>query len=268
MTQTQQIVGRVDDGPVSHLTINRPGQGNSLSLATIEALHQHLIDLRARTEISVIVLSGTGGRIFSAGHDLGEILEESTPEFANHLAAKCSEMMLAFRDQPQIIIARVEGVATAAGCQLVAAADLAVAESGARFATPGVNIGLWCLTPQVALSRNVAPKHALQMLTTGRLFDAEHALRIGLVNEVVAPESLDEAVSQLAAEISSKSSYTLAVGKQSFYRQLQMPIADAYAYAGEVMVRNMEHPDATEGIAAFLEKRRPSWTGRQQPPRS
>lgn len=262
MTQTQQIVGRVDDGPISYLTIDRPKQGNSLSLATIEALHGHLIDLRKETGISVIVLAGTGGRIFSAGHDLGEVLEKVTPEFSNHLAAKCSQMMLAFRDQPQIIIARVEGVATAAGCQLVAAADLAIAESGARFATPGVNIGLWCLTPQVALSRNVAPKHAMQMLTTGRLFDAEHAMRIGLINEVVEPEQLDDAVSQLAAEITSKSSYTLALGKGSFYRQLSMPIADAYDYVGEVMVRNMEHPDATEGISAFLEKREPNWTGR------
>lgn len=263
MTQTQhQIVDRVDEGPISYLTINRPKQGNSLSLATIEALHGHLVDLRAQTGISVIVLTGTGGRIFSAGHDLAEVLEEAAPEFSHELAEKCSEMMLAFRSQPQIIIARVEGVATAAGCQLVAAADLAIAESGARFATPGVNIGLWCLTPQVALSRNVAPKHAMQMLTTGRLYDAEYALRIGLVNEVVAPDSLDEAVSQLAAEIASKSSYTLALGKASFYRQLQMPIADAYSYASEVMVRNMEHPDASEGIAAFLQKREPNWTGR------
>lgn len=262
MTENQTIVERRDDGPVSYLTINRPKQGNSLSLATIEALHAHLIDLRSETEISVIVLNGTGGRIFSAGHDLGEVLEKNTPEFSQHLAARCSEMMIAFRDQPQIIIARVEGVATAAGCQLVAAADMAIAESGARFATPGVNIGLWCLTPQVALSRNVAPKHAMQMLTTGKLFDAEFALRIGLINEVVQPDQLDDAISELAAQVASKSSYTLAVGKQSFYRQLQMPIADAYSYASEVMGRNMQHPDAAEGIAAFLEKREPSWKGR------
>lgn len=256
------IVTRVDDGPVSQLTINRPKQGNSLSLATIEALHGHLDDLRDETGIKVVVLSGVGGRIFSAGHDLGDVLEKASPEFSHALAARCSEMMVAFRSQPQIIIARVEGVATAAGCQLVAAADLAVAESGARFATPGVNIGLWCLTPQVALSRNVAPKHAMQMLTTGKLFDADFALRIGLVNEVVEPDQLDDAVAELAAEIAAKSSYTLALGKSSFYRQLQLPITDAYEYVSEIMSRNMEHPDATEGISAFLEKRTPQWRGR------
>ena len=169
---------------------------------------------------------------------------------------------MAIRDQPQIVIAKVEGIASAAGCQLVAAADLAIAETGARFATPGVNIGLWCLTPMVPLSRSVHPKHAMMMLSSGRLFDTDFAQDIGLINQVAAPEDLDAAVDELAADIASKSTFTLALGKQAFYRQLQMPISDAYEYAGNVMVRNMAHHDAREGINAFVEKRPPKWQGR------
>jgi enoyl-CoA hydratase/carnithine racemase len=258
-----QLVTRLDKGPVSYVTLNRPQAGNSLSSSTIDALHRTLQDLREAKDIAVIVLAGSGKRIFCAGHDLKEIDEDGgTAEFSKEIAEKCSAMMLAMRDQPQIVIAKVEGVASAAGCQLVAAADLAVAESGARFATPGVNIGLWCLTPMVPLSRNVHPKHAMMMLASGRLFDTAFALDIGLINQVAAPEDLDATVDELAADIASKSTFTLSLGKQAFYRQLQMPISDAYEYAGNVMVRNMAHDDAKEGIRAFVDKRPPNWKGR------
>lgn len=253
---------REDAGAICHLSINRPESGNSLSVSTIDALHKHLQDLREARNVAVVILKGVGRKIFCAGHDLKEFLANDGPEFSAEIASRCSAMMQAFRDQPQIVIARVEGVASAAGCQLVACADLAVAESGARFATPGVNIGLWCWTPMVAVGRNVLPKHAMQMLATGRLHDAEFALRAGLVNAVVPPEELDSAVQSLAEEIASKSTYTLALGKQGFYRQLQMSISDAYEYAGQLAARNMTHPDAGEGIRAFVEKRKPVWRGR------
>lgn len=262
MSRDQQPVLRQDKGAVSYLSLNRPAKGNSLSLETIRALDRHLADLRDEGSIAVIVLSGIGGRIFCSGHDLREFEGSADPEFFKTIAAECSRMMLAIRSQPQIVIARVDGVASAAGCQLVATADLAIASDVSRFATPGVNIGLWCLTPMVALGRAVSPKHAMEMLSTGRLFDAAFALRVGLVNEVVSQDQLDATVEKLALEIASKSSYTLALGKQAFYRQLQMPIADAYEYAGEVVVRNMAHEDAKEGIAAFVQKRKPAWKGR------
>jgi len=259
----ENLVVREDIGAVCHLSLNRPHNGNSLSLATIDELTRHLMDLRQEPSVAVIVLAGVGKRIFCAGHDLTEFDGETDPEFFKTVSARCSAMMQAMRDQPQIVIASVEGVASAAGCQLVASADLAIASSEARFATPGVNIGLWCLTPMVALSRAVMPKHAMQMLTTGRLYDAQFALRIGLVNNVVEPERLTEAVDALAAEIASKSTYTLALGKQAFYRQLQMPVSDAYEYSGELVVRNMAHADAREGVGAFVEKRKPVWVGRK-----
>lgn len=256
------LVTREDRGAVAYLTLNRPAQGNSLSLATIDALYAHLQALRDETRIAVIVLGGVGGKIFCAGHDLKEFSDATDPEFFHEVSERCSRMMQSFHEQPQMIVARVEGVASAAGCQLVASADLAVASSDARFATPGVNIGLCCLTPMVPLSRVVHRKHAMQMLATGRLVDAAFALRVGLVNEVVEPDRLDETVDALAREIASKSTYTIALGKKAFYRQLQMSLADAYAYAGELVVRNMMHADAREGIAAFVEKRSPEWSGR------
>jgi enoyl-CoA hydratase/carnithine racemase len=261
MTKSNLVL-REDRGGITSLSLNRPQHGNSLSLETIDALFDHLMALRQEKSIAVIVLRGIGKNIFCAGHDLREFSGKDDPEFFKTVSARCSGMMQAMREQPQIVIARVEGVASAAGCQLVANADLAIASNEARFATPGVNIGLWCLTPMVALSRAIAPKHALQMLATGRLYDADYALRVGLVNQVVAPELLDETVNTLAAEIACKSTYTLALGKQAFYRQLQMTVSDAYEYAGELVARNMAHADAREGIAAFVQKRHPVWKGR------
>lgn len=263
MLHIEEAVLRRDRGRVSHLSLNRPAEGNSLSLSTIAALQHELDVLRDDTSVSVIVLKGVGNRIFCAGHDLKEFNRATDAEFFHEVSTRCSAMMQTFQSQPQIIIAAVDGVASAAGCQLVASADLAVASRTARFATPGVNIGLWCLTPMVPLSRALHRKHALQMLATGRLFDAGFALRVGLVNEVVESEQLDAVVDALASEIASKSSYTLALGKRAFYRQLQMSMSDAYAYAGELVVRNMAHHDAKEGIAAFTEKRWPVWVGRR-----
>jgi len=263
MSEEKELVIRDDRGAVSYISLNRPRSGNSLSLSTIDELTRHLMDLRGQPSIAVIVLTGIGKKIFCAGHDLTEFDGETDPEFFKTVSTRCSALMQTMRDQPQVIIASVAGVASAAGCQLVASADLAIASSEARFATPGVNIGLWCHTPMVALSRAVMPKHAMQMLTTGRLYDAAFALRIGLINDVVTPEQLEQTVESLAAEIASKSTYTLALGKQAFYRQLQMPISDAYEYSGELVVRNMAHADAREGIAAFVQKRKPLWKGRK-----
>ena len=250
-------------GKVHHLTINRPTAGNSLTHEAIHTLQARLLELRDEHEVNVIVLSSSGDRFFCAGHDLKEASQTSDIEESRQSSAQFAALMQTIREQPQVVIAKVRGIATGGGCLLVAGCDLAVAASTARFATPGVNIGLWCWGPMVAVSRSVAPKHAMNMLTRGRLVDAEHAMRIGLVNEVVQPERLDGVVDELGAEIASKSGYTLAMGKEAFYRQLEMPVASAYPYVGEMMARNSMHHDAKEGIKAFVEKREPRWIGRQ-----
>jgi len=258
----EPILIATHDGPVLTLRLNRPKAGNSLSLPMIAALQAALDAAASDDAVHVVVLEGTGDRVFCAGHDLGEVLEHNSPAFAKDMASRCSRMMQTIVNNPKPVIAKVRGVATAAGAQLVASCDLAYAAAGARFATPGVNIGLWCLTPMVALSRAVARKHAMQMLLTGRLYDAQHALRIGLVNEVVADEALDAAVSEVAHEIAGKSPFTVALGKQSFYRQVDLSLGDAYEYASELVVRNLLAEDAVEGISAFVEKRAPVWKGR------
>ncbi len=260
--RTEPILARSLDGHILTLTLNRPPAGNSLSLAMIAALQAALDESADDPQVRVIVIEGAGDRVFCAGHDLREVLAKNSPAFSKELASRCSRMMQAIVAHPRPVIAKVRGVATAAGLQLVASADLAYAARSARFATPGVNIGLWCLTPMVALGRAVARKHAMQMLLSGRLFDAEHAFRIGLVNEIVDDEALDAAVAAAAAEIAGKSPFTVALGKQGFYRQLDMDLDDAYEYAGELVVRNMLAEDATEGIGAFVEKRKPVWRGR------
>ncbi|MCO5118162.1 MAG: enoyl-CoA hydratase [Burkholderiaceae bacterium] len=256
------ILKRSLEGHVLTLTLNRPQAGNSLSLDMIAALQAALDESADDAQVHVLVIEGMGDRVFCAGHDLREVLSKNSPAFSKEMASRCSRMMQSIVAHPRPVIAKVRGVATAAGLQIVASADLAYAARSARFATPGVNIGLWCLTPMVALGRAVSRKHAMQMLLSGRLFDAEHAFRIGLVNEIADDERLDEAVAAAAAEIADKSPFTVALGKQGFYRQLDMSLPDAYEYAGELVVRNMLAEDAAEGIGAFVEKRKPVWRGR------
>lgn len=251
------LILQTEDGAIVRLILNRPQAGNSLSFEMIAQLRGALAAIAKRREIKVIILSGAGGRIYCAGHDLGEFAQEKGAHDFSDLAA----LMQAVMAQPQIVIAKVEGVATAAGCELVAACDLALASSVARFAVPGVNIGFWCHSPQVQLSRTVGRKAAMMMLATGKLFPATHALSIGLINEVHAPEALDAAVDALAAEIASKSRAILALGKLSFQHQAPLNLADAYHFAGEAANANLQHPDAQEGIAAFLQKRLPNWVG-------
>jgi enoyl-CoA hydratase/carnithine racemase len=245
-----------DDDVVTRITLNRPERRNALSVEVMEELTGAL---RAATG-RVVVLAGAGPA-FSAGHDLHEVLAADTPE-AHHIFDVCSTLMTTVQQIDQPVIARVQGVATAAGCQLVASCDLAVAESGARFATPGVRIGLFCSTPMVPLSRSIGPKRALQMLLTGEMIDAATALDWGLINDVVAPDALDDAVATLAAKVAEASPLVLGLGKRTFYAQVDLDQAAAYDLASATMTVNQGTDDAHEGIAAFLEKRQPTWTGR------
>jgi len=228
----------------------------------IEALQRALATAGEDEGVNVVVIEAAGEKVFCAGHDLKEFLDNNSPKFSKTIASECSRMMQTIVALPKPVIAKVAGVATAAGCQLVAACDLAVAADTSRFATPGVNIGLWCSTPMVALSRAIAPKHTMQMLLTGRMIDAETALRFGLVNETVPRDRLDARTRELAQEIASKSQYTVALGKAAFYRQLGLDLASAYDYASEVVVRNMMAEDAAEGISAFVQRRQPVWKNR------
>lgn len=261
MTQ-EPILLRDDADGVATLTLNRPQARNSLSSAMLKTLRAAFADIAADESVRVVVLAANGPA-FCAGHDLKELRAANyAPSYTEELFADCAELMQAIVRLPKPVIASVHGIATAAGAQLVASCDLAVAAEDARFATPGVNIGLFCSTPMVALSRNVAPKHALQMLLTGDLIDAPTALRFGLVNELVPAEHLVARSRALALQIASKSPLTLAVGKEAFYRQLELGLADAYAYTREVMVQNLQAQDAQEGIGAFIDKRPPVWCGR------
>jgi enoyl-CoA hydratase/carnithine racemase len=255
------VLLRADAGGVATLTLNRPAARNSLSVGLMTALQAELDAIAADREIRVVVIAAAGG-IFCAGHDLKEI--RANPERAAYeaLLGQCSKLMTTIVELPQPVIARVHGMATAAGCQLVASCDLAIAGESARFCTPGVHIGLFCSTPMVALSRNVSRKAAMEMLLTGDAIDPETALEWGLINRVVADGELDAAVAELAAKIAGKSSLAVSTGKKAFYRQLELPLADAYDYASKVMTENLLARDAEEGIDAFLEKRPPVWQGR------
>jgi len=252
------LLRRDHAGGISVLTLNRPDAYNSLSSGLMRALLRALDAVRDDAGIRVLVLEGAG-RGFCSGHDLKEVRGLKTMEERRALMALCCQVMLAVVHLPKPVIAKVHGFASAAGCQLVGSCDLALAASAAQFSTPGVNIGLFCHTPMVALSRNVAPKHAMEMLLTGEAIDAETAQRIGLINRHVALEELETAVLETAARIAGKSSHVLKIGKEAFYRQLEMDLEAAYAYAAEVMVENMLARDAEEGIGAFIEKRRPQW---------
>jgi len=255
------VLLRSDHGGVATLTLNRPAARNALSVALMTALRQAIAEIAGDDTIKVVVLAANGPA-FCAGHDLKEVRANPGHTAYDALFRQCSDLMLSIVRLPKPVIARVHGMATAAGCQLVATCDLAVAAEGARFATPGVNIGLFCSTPMVALSRNVGRKQAMEMLLTGHPIDAAQALAWGLVNRVTPAEALDEAVREIAETLVLKSPLTLAIGKEAFYRQLDMPLADAYAYASEVMTTNMLARDAEEGIDAFLQKRPPRWEGR------
>ncbi len=246
---------------VLRLTLNRPQARNALSAALMAALIAALGRAAADQAARVVVIAGAGPA-FCAGHDLREIRQDRRRETYERLFAQCSELMLAIVRLPKPVIAEVHGVATAAGCQLVASCDLAVAAEAARFATPGVNIGLFCSTPMVALTRAVGRKAAMEMLLTGELVSAARAREIGLVNRVVPGGELRAAVDALAHQIAGKSAFTLAIGKEAFYRQAELDLAAAYRYAAEVMTTNMLAADAGEGIDAFLAKRAPVWQDR------
>jgi enoyl-CoA hydratase/carnithine racemase len=245
------------DGSVATLILNRPDRRNALSLHTMEEVIDSLKDLASRQEIKVVVLKGNGPA-FSAGHDLGELAQSDIIGYRT-VFATCMNMMLLLHEIPQPVIAGVHGVATAAGCQLVAACDLAIAAEDARFATPGVKIGLFCTTPMVPLSRAVGRKRAMEMLFTGAFISARDACTFGLVNRVVPAGELDAAVRELAGEISRYSRSVIGSGKESFYKQIEMAERFAYAYASEVISADGVTPQAREGIAAFLEKRPPVW---------
>jgi len=260
------ILLREDIGSVAVLTLNRPQTRNSLSEAMLEALGDSLTAIAHDASVRAVVLAANGPA-FSAGHDLKELTSHRADDdrgrtYFKHIMTMCSTMMQQIVTMPQPVIAVVQGIATAAGCQLVASCDLAVASQAAKFATPGVNLGLFCSTPMVALARNVSRKHAMEMLLTGEMISAEHAARIGLVNRIVAPGTEREEALRIAKIIASKSAVTVKIGKEAFYRQLEMPLAEAYKYASEVMVENMLVRDAAEGIGAFIEKREPTWEDR------
>ncbi|KVE71057.1 enoyl-CoA hydratase [Burkholderia vietnamiensis] len=247
----------VRDGVVT-LRLNRPQQFNALSEELLASLQAAFDSIAADPQARCVVLAAEG-RAFCAGHDLRQMRGKPELDYYRALFAQCSRVMLAMRALPVPVIARVQGIATAAGCQLVAACDLALAADTARFAVSGINVGLFCSTPAVALSRNVGAKRAFDMLVTGRFVDAATAAAWGLVNEAVPEDALDAAVARKVAEIVAKSPAAVRYGKQMFYRQRELPLDDAYAYAGDVMARNMMEEDAGEGIDAFLEKRAPIW---------
>ncbi|MEZ5811684.1 MAG: enoyl-CoA hydratase [Rhizobiaceae bacterium] len=269
-----EVVGieRNDSGPlkvsrkngVMYLEFAAP-PAHVLSLETIGLLHARLDEARADADVSVVVLCSSG-KVFCSGHDLKEMRahrgdNDGGRAFLEELFRRCAEMMKAIPAHPKPVIAAVDGIATAAGCQLVASCDLAIASDRATFCTPGVNLGGFCSTPMVALSRNLTPKHAMEMLLTGEMVDAAAARDFGLVNRVVPPEYLNQVVRKYAETIASKSSSAIAYGKRAFYRQLEMPLAQAYDFASEIMVEGFLTDDACEGMTAFLEKRDPKWTG-------
>ena len=247
-------------GSVATLVLNRPAQRNALSRALMGELIAALEDVGQDPDVRAVVLAGRGPA-FCAGHDLSELVGLELDEY-REIFELCTRMMTAIHELAQPVIARVHGTATAAGCQLVAACDLAVASTEAKFATPGVKLGLFCTTPMVEVARAVGRKRALELLLTGTPISAETAAEWGLVNRVVAPDELEAATSGLAEQIASASSLTLAIGKRAFYGQIDLALPLAYEHCQEVMSRNAAAADAQEGMCAFLEKRTPTWTGR------
>ena len=250
-------------GAVARLTLNNHEQLEPRSVAMLAALQDIFDRLADVTSIRAIMWSGAG-KVFGAGHDLKEMTagrqaEDGGKAYFKDLFERCARMMMSIQKLPQPVIAQAHGIATAAGCQLVAACDMAIAAEGTRFGVNGVNIGLFCSTPMVALSRNIPRKQAFEMLTTGQFISAEKAEALGLVNKVVPHEQLDTATLELAELVASKLGVAVKIGKEAFYSQIQMPVAEAYEYAGDVMAQNMLYRDTAEGISAFLEKRPPDW---------
>ena len=245
-------------GGVRTLTMNRGERFNALSRAMLDALERAIDEVGADTSVRAVVIAGAG-RGFCAGHDLKELRAHDDPVWQRELFASCSRVMVKLTQLPQPVIARVHGIATAAGCQLVSMCDLAVASEGARFALPGVNVGVFCSTPAVGVARNVARKRVMEMLVTGDPVDATTALDWGLVNRVVPAAELDAAVAHFTGRILARSASVMALGKRAFYAQIDRPLGDAYTYTSEVMTCNLADPDSAEGIGAFLEKRAPRW---------
>jgi len=258
-----QLLIREDDGAVATLTLNRPDQLNALSEGLMTALQAELDRLATQPSTKVVILKGAG-RAFCAGHDLREMQgQRQTPDggraYYTALFAQCARLMSSIPRLPQPVIAEVHGIATAAGCQLVASCDMAVAAEGTRFGVNGVTVGLFCSTPMVALSRNIGRKKAFELLSTGDFLSTDQALAMGLVNHVVAAEDLAAETRALADKVADKLGYAVRVGKRAFYEQLEMTLDAAYAYTGRVITENMLHRDTAEGVQAFLEKRKPDW---------
>lgn len=261
-TETREsILLRTDEGGVTTLTLNRPQQFNSLSFEMLEALIAAVDEIARDDSVRVVVLAGEG-KAFCAGHDLKEMRGNHTLEFQQRLFRLCGKFMMKLTELPQPVIARVHSIATAAGCQLVSMCDLAVAADTARFAVSGINVGLFCATPGVGLSRNMGRKEAFEMLVTGDFIDAHEAQRRGLLNRVVPVEQLDAEVARLAASIVAKSPLAIRMGKQMFYKQLEMGLDAAYQLASETMACNAMSEDTAEGIDAFIAKRKPAFKGR------
>ena len=258
------LLERNDDGAVAHLLLNAPDSLNALSDAMLLALKEEFTNLQDDSSIRAVILSGAG-KVFCAGHDLKEMTrgrqaEDGGAAYFADLFARCAEVMQMIPLLPQPVIAQVHGIATAAGCQFVASCDMAVAAEGTRFGVNGVNIGLFCSTPMVALSRNIPRKQAFEMLSTGTFISADRALELGLLNRIVPADRLAEEAATLAETVAAKLGSAVRIGKRAFYDQIQMPLDQAYAYTAEVMVENMLDRNTAEGISAFIEKRDPDWT--------
>lgn len=257
------ILERRDAGAIAHLHMNAPDRLNALSDEMLAALQSQFDALQEDRSIRAVILSGEG-KAFCAGHDLKEMQagrqsEDGGQRYFNDLFARCAKMMMSIQSLPQPVIAQVHGIATAAGCQLVATCDMAVAAAGTRFGVNGVNIGLFCSTPMVALSRNIPTKKAFEMLTTGQFIESAEAERLGLINKIVDHDALADETRALAEQVAGKLGAAVAIGKSAFYTQGQMSLEEAYAYTGAVMAENMMLRDTAEGISAFIDKRKPEW---------
>ncbi len=260
-SSSKALVLYQEENGVATLTLNRPKKFNALSEAMLITLQEELDAIAKNESVRLVILQGAG-KVFCAGHDLKEMIANRKEAYYHSLFKQCSKMMMTLNQMPQPIIAKVHGIATAAGCQLVAACDLAVAAEDTRFATSGINVGLFCSTPAVPVSRNIPRKQAMELLLTGEFIDANTALSWGLLNRVAPLEKLDDEIQKLADAILSKSSVAVFTGKKMFYKQLETKMEDAYAYAGDIMACNMMAEDVSEGVDAFINKRQAVWKGR------